>query len=106
MDGASPVDSSGVLQDGTEINGPSALRNWFVARPEVFVNNVTERLLTYALGRGLEPVDKPVIRSIVKKAAASDYRFLSVIQGVVESAPFQMRTPPARPAEERVARAN
>jgi mono/diheme cytochrome c family protein len=106
MDGASPVDSSGVLQDGTEINGPAALRNWFVARPEVFVNNVTERLLTYALGRGLEPVDKPVIRSIVKKAAANDYRFLSVVQGIVESAPFQMRTPPTPSTEQRIAQVN
>ncbi|MEQ1757645.1 MAG: DUF1592 domain-containing protein [Vicinamibacterales bacterium] len=103
QDGAAPVDTSGVLQDGTEINGPVALRNWLVARPEVFTNNVTERLLTYALGRGLEPIDRPVVRSIVKKASASDYRFLSVIQGIVESAPFQMRTKPGVSPEQRVA---
>jgi mono/diheme cytochrome c family protein len=105
-DGASPVDSSGILQDGTEINGPAALRTWLVARPEVFAGNVTERMLTYALGRGLEPIDKPVIRSIVKRAAATDYRFLSVIQGIVESAPFQMRTRSASSTEQRVAQAN
>ena len=105
-DGPAPVDTSGVLQDGTEINGPTALRNWILARPEVFVGNVTERLLTYALGRGLDPIDKPVVRGIVKKAAASDYRFLSVIQGIVESAPFQMRTKPAASTEQRLAQAN
>ncbi|MEQ1758198.1 MAG: DUF1592 domain-containing protein [Vicinamibacterales bacterium] len=103
QDGAAAVDTSGVLQDGTEINGPVALRNWLVARPEVFVGNVTERMLTYALGRGLEPIDKPVIRSIVRKAGANDYRFLSVIQGIVESAPFQMRTKPAPSTEQRIA---
>jgi hypothetical protein len=69
----------------------------------VFVGNVTERMLTYALGRGLEPIDKPVVRSIVRKAAASDYRFQSVIQAIVESAPFQMRTKPAAAPETRVA---
>jgi hypothetical protein len=105
-DGAADVDSSGVLQDGTEINGPAALRNWLVARPEVFVGNVTERLLTYALGRGLEPIDRPVVRSIVRKAATDDYRFLSVIQGIVESAPFQMRTKPGAQTEQRLAQAN
>ncbi len=102
-DGAASVDSSGLLQDGTEINGPAALRNWLVNRPEVFVGNVTERMLTYALGRGLDPIDKPVIRNIVKKAAANDYRFLSVIQGIVESAPFQMRTKPTASTEQRLA---
>jgi len=105
QDGASPVDTSGVLQDGTEINGPVALRNWLVARPEVFVSNVTERLLTYALGRGLEPIDKPVIRSVVRRAAADDYRFLTVVQGIVESAPFQMRTRSA-PSTDQLAQAN
>jgi hypothetical protein len=106
MDGKSPVDASGVLQDGTVVNGPTALRSWLVARPEVFVGNVTERMLTYALGRGLEPIDKPVIRNILRRASANDYRFLSVIQGIVESAPFQMRTKPGQNTEQRIAQAN
>jgi hypothetical protein len=106
MDGKSPVDASGLLADGTEVNGPSALRNWLVARPDVFVGNVTERMLTYALGRGLEPIDRPVIRNILRTASANDYRFLSVIQGIVESAPFQMRTKPGQNTEQRIAQAN
>jgi hypothetical protein len=69
-DSGGAVDTSGVLADGTPVNGPTALRNWLTARPDVFVGNVTERMLTYALGRGLEPIDKPVVRSIVRKSAA------------------------------------
>jgi hypothetical protein len=105
-DTGGPVDTSGVLSDGSPVNGPVALRNWFQARPEVFVSNVSERMLTYALGRGLEPIDKPVLRSIVRKASANDYRFQSVIQAIVESAPFQMRTKPGATTEQRVAQAN
>jgi hypothetical protein len=105
-DGAAAVDTSGVLQDGTAINGPAALRSWLVARPELFAGNITERMLTYALGRGLDPIDKPVIRSIVKKAAPSDYRFLSLIQGIAESAPFQMRTKPGPSTDQRLAQVN
>ncbi len=105
-DSGGAVDTSGVLADGTQVNGPQALRNWLTARPDMFVGNVTERMLTYALGRGLDPVDKPVVRSIVKKAAANDYRFLSVIQGIVESAPFQMRMKPGQSTEQKLAQAN
>jgi hypothetical protein len=86
------IDVSGVMADGTKIDSPAALRNWFVTHPEVFVANVAERMLTYALGRGLEPADMPVVRSIVRQAAPDDYRFISLITGIVESAPFQMRT--------------
>jgi hypothetical protein len=63
-----------------------------VSRPDAFVTTLTERLMTYALGRGIEPSDMPVIRSIVKKAALNNYRLGSIITGIVESAPFQMRT--------------
>jgi len=90
-DGA-PVDTAGVLADGTKVDGPVALRNAILSRPEAFVTTLTERLLTYALGRGVEPGDMPVVRRIVKKAAQNEYRFASIIQGIVESAPFQMRT--------------
>jgi hypothetical protein len=94
-EGKNPIDVSGILQDGTPIDSAAALRNWFAAHPEVFVGNVTERLMIYALGRGLEPNDMPVVRAIVRRAAGADYRFLTVIESIVESAPFQMRIKPA-----------
>jgi len=90
-DGA-PLDVAGTLADGKQINGPAALREAILSRPDAFVTIVTERMLTYALGRGLEPADMPVVRRIVKKAAQNDYRLSSIVMGIVESAPFQMRT--------------
>jgi hypothetical protein len=90
-DGA-PIDTAGVLADGTKVDGPAALRAAILSRPEAFVTTVTERILTYALGRGVEPSDMPVVRRIVKKAAQNDYHLSSIVQGIVESAPFQMRT--------------
>jgi hypothetical protein len=88
----SPIDTAGVLADGTRVNGPGPLREAILSRPDAFVTTVTERVLTYALGRGVEPADMPVVRRIVKKSAQNDYRFASIILGIVESAPFQMRT--------------
>ncbi len=90
-DGA-PLDVAGTLADGTQVNGPVALREAILSRPNAFVTVVTEKMLTYALGRGLEPSDMPVVRRIVKKAALNDYRLSSIVMGIVESAPFQMRT--------------
>ena len=90
-DGA-PVDTAGVLADGSKVDGPAALRTAILSRPEAFVSTLTERMLTYALGRGIEPADMPVVRRVVKKAAQNDYRVASIIMGIVESAPFQMRT--------------
>ena len=90
-DGA-PLDVAGVLADGSQVNGPIALREAILSRPDAFVTVVTEKMLTYALGRGLEPSDMPVVRRIVKKAAQNDYRLSSIVMGIVESAPFQMRT--------------
>ena len=90
-DGA-PLDVAGTLADGSQVNGPVALREAIASRPEAFTTVVTEKMLTYALGRGLEPDDMPVVRRIVRKAAQNDYRLSSVILGIVESAPFQMRT--------------
>jgi len=90
-DGA-PLDVAGTLADGAKVNGPVALREAIVSRPDAFVTVVTEKMLTYALGRGLEPADMPVVRRIVRKAAQNDYQLSSVIMGIVESAPFQMRT--------------
>jgi len=85
------VDASGVLPDGAVFDGPEGLRNLLLSRPNDFVGTVTEKLLVYALGRGLEYYDMPSVRAIVRTAAADEYRWSSVIIGVVESTPFQMR---------------
>ncbi len=87
-----PLDVAGVLADGSKVNGPVELRQAIASRPDAFTTVVTEKMLTYALGRGLEPSDMPVVRRIVKKAAQNDYRLSSIVMGIVESAPFQMRT--------------
>jgi mono/diheme cytochrome c family protein len=86
------IDSAGVLFDGTPVDGPVALRKALLARPEVFVGTVTEKLMTYALGRGLDPVDMPVVRNIMRGAAKNNYAMQSVILGIVQSSAFQMRT--------------
>jgi hypothetical protein len=85
------VASSGVLPDGTTIEGPVGLRQVLLARKDQFVTTATERLLTYALGRGVEPFDMPAVRTIVRDAAPRDYRWSSLIMGIVRSVPFQMR---------------
>jgi hypothetical protein len=87
----SGVDSSGVLPDGTKIDGPVSLRRILLDKKDQFVATATERLLTYALGRGVEPFDMPAIRRMVREAAVNDYRWSSLIMGVVKSVPFQMR---------------
>jgi hypothetical protein len=86
------IDSAGVLFDGTPVDGPVALRKALLARPNVFAGTVTEKLMIYALGRGLEPVDMPVVRSIVNSAAKNHYAMQSIILGIVQSSPFQKRT--------------
>ena len=90
-DAGYPVDASGVLADGTSFDGPAELRATLAARGEQFVETFTERLLTYALGRGIESYDRPVVRGIARAAAADDYRWSSIIMGIVKSTPFQMR---------------
>ncbi len=89
-DGGQPIDSHSVMYDGTEINGPKDLRNFILSYRDQFVRTVTEKLLTYALGRGVEYYDMPVIRSIVRDAEHDDYRFGTLILDVVKSDPFQM----------------
>jgi mono/diheme cytochrome c family protein len=86
-----PIDASGALPDGTKFNGVAELRAALVRRPERFVNTVTEKLMTYALGRGLEYYDMPAVRRIVKESAADQYRFQSMILAIVKSYPFSMR---------------
>jgi hypothetical protein len=87
-----PVDSSGELADGTTLPGVAGLRRELVQHPDVFARTLTEKLLVYALGRGLSFHDMPVVRAVARDAAQHDYRFSSLILGIVRSAPFQMRT--------------
>ena len=87
-----PIDVSGLLPDGTKFQGVAGLRKFLLSHPEQFATTLTEKLLTYALGRGVEYYDQPAIRKILKGAASSDYRWSALIQGIVTSAPFQMRT--------------
>jgi len=86
-----PIDSAVVLANGSKVDGPTALRNDLLARPQVFVGTMTEKMLTYALGRGVEYYDMPAIRKIVRNSAAHDYRFSTLVMGIVQSTPFQMR---------------
>jgi hypothetical protein len=99
-----PIDSSGTLPDGTPIGGPEDLRAALVARPDRFVQAFTENLLTFALGRSLDYRDMPTVRGIVRHAAADDYRFTSIVLGVVSSDAFRKREadpPPLAPASPR-----
>ena len=86
------IDAAGVLSDGTKVDGPVALRKALLSRPDIFAGTVAEKLLIYALGRGLEPVDMPVVRDVVRKSAAKSYPLQEILMGMVKSAPFQMRT--------------
>ncbi len=91
-DAETSIDASGVLLDGTKVNGPRELRQALMAQKNQFATAVTGKLLTYALGRGLEYYDAPAIRVINRDAAANGHRWSSLIQATVKSAPFQMRT--------------
>ena len=91
VDGESPIDATGVLLDGTRVDGPAALRRALVAQKEQFVRAVTAKLLTYAIGREMQYFDGPAIRGITRAAAADDYRWSSTILAIVKSTPFQMR---------------
>jgi hypothetical protein len=85
-----PLNGSGQLTDGSKLDGPVSLRQALVRYSPQFVRTLTEKLLTYALGRGVEYQDMPLVRSIVRDAARSDYRFAPLVMGIVKSAPFQM----------------
>lgn len=85
------VDARGTLPDGTEVNGVEELETGLLQRPEQFVQTLTEKLMTYGLGRGLEANDAAAVRRVVRHAAEQDYSFSSIIIGIVESVPFQMR---------------
>jgi hypothetical protein len=88
---AGPVDASGQLADGTPVDGPVALRKAILRHPEQFVRTMTEKMLTYALGRGLEYYDMPIVRSIAADAKNQNYRFSSIVLGIVKSTPFMKK---------------
>lgn len=87
-----PVDATGALPDGSEFTGVQGLETAILNRPSLFVSTLAEKLLTFALGRGIEPADGPSIRQIVRNAQQHDYRISSVIMGITLSPPFQMRS--------------
>ena len=88
---AAPIDASGVLPDGTKFDGVSAFRAMLVKDPEAFATTVTRKLMTYALGRGLEPYDMPAIRGVVREARPGGFKLSALVAGIVRSVPFQMR---------------
>ena len=86
-----PIDATGALPDGTTFDGMAGLRQALLSRPEQFISTLSEKMLTYALGRGVEYYDAPALRAILEDAARDDYRFSSLVLGIVNSTPFQMR---------------
>jgi len=86
-----PIDAAGALPDGSKFEGVAGLQQALLSRPEAFVNTMTEKLLTYSLGRGVEFFDAPAVRKIVQESHGQDYRFSSLVLGIVNSTPFQMR---------------
>jgi hypothetical protein len=89
-----PIDASGTLPDGTTFQDAAGLRNGLLAHPERFVTTFIEKLVTYALGRGVEYYDMPAVREVRRTAARADYRVSSIVLGIVNSVPFQMRRAP------------
>ena len=94
-DAGSPIDAATDLFDGSQVDGPVQLRQALLKRPNVFVGTLAEKLLTYALGRGLTETDMPAVRQVVRAASRKGYTFSSVIEGIVASPQFRMRTRPA-----------
>jgi hypothetical protein len=91
-DGMKPLDVSGGLPDGSRFSGVEGLESAILKRPNLFVTAMAEKLMTFALGRGVELHDGPAIREIVRQAAKNDYRFSAIVLGIVRSTPFQMRS--------------
>src|SRR5439155_21554563 len=88
-EGDTLIDACAALPDGTRFSGPTGLRNWLMAQPEAFATSVTEKLMIYALGRGLEYYDAPAVRKIVRASADGGYKFQALILGVVRRTPLQ-----------------
>jgi mono/diheme cytochrome c family protein len=98
-DNGAAIDANDTLFDGSKVQGAMGLRNFLLAKREVFVQTLTERLLTFAVGRSLEYYDKPAVRKIVRDAAKDDYKFSAILMGIVKSVPFQMRLKAAQSNE-------
>jgi hypothetical protein len=86
------IDPAGQLADGSRVDGPIALRNAVLKRPELFVRTLTHKLMVYGLGRGMEHTDMPVVRRIASDSSKQNYRFSAVVLGIVKSVPFQMKS--------------
>ncbi len=86
-----PIDTSGELCDGTKFDGPSELEEVLLRRPELFLTTLTEKLLVFATGRGVEYYDGPAVRELLREAQVDDYSFSALVVGIVNSMPFQMR---------------
>ena len=104
LDEGVPIDATGILPDGTKVDGAITLRNALMKYSDQFVRVVTEKLMTYALGRGIEYQDMPMVRAIARDAAANKYHFSSLVMGIVKSDPFQMNQKAVERAEQRAAR--
>jgi hypothetical protein len=91
-DGGTIIDPAAELWDGTTVNGPVELRKALVRYSPAFIRSITEKMMTYALRRGVEYFDMPVVRSIVRDAGKNNNKFSSIVLGIVKSSPFQMRT--------------
>ena len=104
LDEGNPIDATGILPDGTKVDGAITLRNALMKYSDQFVRVVTEKLMTYALGRGVEYQDMPMVRAIARDAAGNKYHFSSLVMGIVKSEPFQMNQKAADRAEQRAAR--
>jgi hypothetical protein len=86
---AKPIDSLGTLPDGTQLQGPNGLRDALLRQPNRFAQMLTEKLMTYALGRPVEYYDMPAVRQILRNGAKNDYKFSTLVMGIVESDAFQ-----------------
>jgi hypothetical protein len=93
-EGGSTIDATGALPNGKILDGPQGLKQVLMSRQDEFVDCLTEKFLTYALGRGLESIDQPTVRQIRRETAKKDYRFSALVQSIVDSVPFQMRRNP------------
>jgi hypothetical protein len=99
-DDGNRIDASGTLYNGTHVDGAADLQAMLASKPDVFTGVMTEKLLTYALGRGTGYFDMPAVRGVVREARDRDYKFSALVVGIVESTPFQMKTKPAPPNSE------
>jgi mono/diheme cytochrome c family protein len=98
-DARTTIDAAGRLASGVDVNGPAQLSQALLARPDQFVQALTEKLMVFALGRPLRHQDMPTVRAIVRQAAAEDYRFEAIVKGIVKSDAFRLRLPPTTPAQ-------